>query len=396
MEVIVRAGGSGGAMLRTQGCSKIVKNVFGGVRCVSSSSAEEKTFEFKPLLGYMIDPPEAVTTATEAVLKSYFREMLRMRRMEIAADVLYKGQFIRGFCHLYDGQEAVQVGLEAALTHDDCLITSYRNHCQHLSRHGSIKKVLAELTGRKAGCTEGKGGSMHMYDSEKNFYGGQGIVGAQTPLGAGLAFALKYKNKPNVAITMFGDGAANQGQLAESINMASVWKLPCIFLCENNRYGMGTSTLRASGSGADFYERGSFIPGLKIDGMDVLAVREGMKFAKKYAIENGPMYVEVDTYRYHGHSMSDPGVSYRSRDEISSIRGSRDPVDRVKARIIDAGWATADELKAVEKEVKKEVDEAVKFSKEAPYPEPEDTFKDVYTTPIQVRGTTSFNGFVPA
>eukprot|EP00183_Erythrolobus_madagascarensis_P000027 CAMPEP_0185847826 /NCGR_PEP_ID=MMETSP1354-20130828/2942_1 /TAXON_ID=708628 /ORGANISM="Erythrolobus madagascarensis, Strain CCMP3276" /LENGTH=405 /DNA_ID=CAMNT_0028548157 /DNA_START=192 /DNA_END=1409 /DNA_ORIENTATION=+ len=351
------------------------------------------SFEFRTILGYRCEPPKGPTTASEAQLKAYFRLMLTMRRMEIASDVLYKAQFIRGFCHLYDGQEAVQVGLEAALNYEDCIITSYRNHCQQLARGSTVKEVLAELTGRAAGCTQGKGGSMHMYKSEHRYYGGQGIVGAQTPLGAGLAFALKYRGVPNVAVTMFGDGAANQGQLAEAINMASLWKLPCIFLCENNRYGMGTSTARASGSGDDFYQRGSFIPGIKIDGMDVLAVREGMKFAKQVALEHGPIYVEVDTYRYHGHSMSDPGVSYRSRTEISDIRGSRDPIDRVKGSIIEQGWATVEEMKALEKEVKKEVDHAVQFAKSSPEPEPKETFTHVFTEPINIRGTNSFNGY---
>ncbi|KAA8491732.1 Pyruvate dehydrogenase E1 component subunit alpha-1, mitochondrial [Porphyridium purpureum] len=352
-------------------------------------------FTFTPHQGYMMDVPAPECEANKEDLLQYFTMMLRMRRMEISADVLYKGQAIRGFCHLYDGQEAVVVGMDAALTYQDLLITSYRNHCQALSRGGTVHSVLAELTGRTTGMQKGRGGSMHMYATENGYFGGQGIVGAQTPLGAGLAFALKYYEKPNIAVTMFGDGAANQGQLAEAINMASLWKLPCIFLCENNKYGMGTSTSRASGSGADFYKRGSFIPGMKVDGMDVLAVREGMAYAKKFVLEHGPLYMEMDTYRYHGHSMSDPGITYRSRDEISDIRKSRDPIDRVKSRMIDEGWMGVEEVKALEKKIKKEVDEAVKLAKTDPEPEVKDMYTNVYVEKAPIRGTNAYNGYIP-
>jgi len=362
----------------------------------SMATAASATFEFKAFKGYRLDKiPENKTVATADELKAMFRQMLTMRKMEIAADILYKATQIRGFCHLYDGQEAVLIGIEAACTKEDPIITSYRQHCHVLSRGSTVLGVLAELTGRASGVQAGKGGSMHMYQSKNQYYGGQGIVGAQTPLGAGFAFALKYKNKPNVSITMFGDGAANQGQLYEAINMAQLWHLPCVFVCENNRYGMGTSAQRASGSGIDFYERGSFIPGLKIDGMDALAVREGMKFAKEFALSNGPIYVEMDTYRYHGHSMSDPGITYRSREEINDIRNSRDPIDRIKGRLLEQGWMTLEDVKIIEKEVKKIVDDASKQAVTDPAPDPKEVFTHVYTEPVPTRGTTAYNGFKP-
>lgn len=318
--------------------------------------------------------------------------MYKMRRMETEADALYLRGLVRGFCHLYNGQEAVVVGIEAAISPDDSLITSYRNHCQQIARGGSVASVLAELTGRTAGCSKGKGGSMHLYRREANYFGGNGIVGAQTPLGAGLAFAHKYAGDGGIAVTMFGDGAANQGQLAEAINMASLWNLPVLFVCENNQYGMGTSKERAAAS-HEYYKRGDFIPGIRIDGMDVLAVREGFKFARKYAQENGPMYIEVDTYRYKGHSISDKGLGYRSIDEINVVRESRDPIDKVKVRLIDNGWATKEELKAEEKRIKKKIDEAVKVAETAPIPNDSELFDDVYVgeQPF-IRGTLLQNG----
>eukprot|EP00189_Rhodosorus_marinus_P013929 CAMPEP_0184746248 /NCGR_PEP_ID=MMETSP0315-20130426/8790_1 /TAXON_ID=101924 /ORGANISM="Rhodosorus marinus, Strain UTEX LB 2760" /LENGTH=390 /DNA_ID=CAMNT_0027218705 /DNA_START=177 /DNA_END=1349 /DNA_ORIENTATION=+ len=359
---------------------------------VPPNEVDGKTrFDVRPFDPFLIDSPMPYAYSDQNELLEYFRIMYRMRRMEIAADNLYKGQQIRGFCHLYDGQEAVAVGMDAILTFDDPLITAYRNHCQMLSRGSNVKEILAELTGRYAGVSKGKGGSMHMYNRKNNYYGGNGIVGAQVPLGAGLAFALKYEKKANVAVTMFGDGAANQGQIAEAINMAVIWKLPILFVCENNQYGMGTSALRASAT-QDFYKRENYIPGLKMDGMDVLAVREGVKFAKEYAVKNGPLYIEMDTYRYHGHSMSDPGVTYRSKDEINDIKKSRDPIDRVKERLIEKSWSTAEDLKAIEKEIKIEVDEAAAFSKIADAPPVETLYHHIYQEESPIRGTLLNNG----
>lgn len=312
--------------------------------------------------------------------------------MEMEADAMYQRGLVRGFCHLYNGQEAVPVGIEAAVTYDDCLITAYRNHCQQIARGDTVDAVLAELTGRFKGSSKGKGGSMHLYKKDSNYYGGNGIVGAQVPLGAGLAFAQRYNNTGRVSVTMFGDGAANQGQLYEAINMSALWKLPAIFVCENNLYGMGTSSLRAAAQ-SKFYTRGDYIPGIKMDGMDVLAVREGFKFAASYARKNGPIYVEVDTYRYKGHSISDQGLGYRSIDEINIVKTSRDPIDRVKVRLVENGWATLEELKAEEKKIRKEVDKAVKFAETADFPPASELFTDVYVgEPARMRGTLQSNG----
>ncbi|PXF46808.1 Pyruvate dehydrogenase E1 component subunit alpha-2, mitochondrial [Gracilariopsis chorda] len=352
----------------------------------------EVTFDIAPFATHKIDAPEPRAVSNADELHGYFRSMYRMRRMEMESDALYTRQMVRGFCHLYNGQEAVAVGIEAATTFDDCLITAYRNHCQQLARGDTVESILSELTGRANGCSKGKGGSMHLYKPDNNYYGGNGIVGAQGPLGAGLAFAQKYNNTGKVSITMFGDGAANQGQIFEVINMSALWNLPTVFVCENNRYGMGTSTKRSAKS-EDFYTRGDYIPGIRIDGMDVLCVREGMKFAADYARENGPIYVEMDTYRYKGHSISDQGLGYRSIDEINIVKASRDPIDRVKARLIEHGWATPKELKAEEKQIRKEVDAAVKVAETAPHPPNTDLFTDVYVgDPGFIRGTLATNG----
>jgi len=352
----------------------------------------KKRFEFTPILDFNIKAPEPYAYSDKEELLDYMKTMMKMRHMETAANKLYKSEQIRGFCHLYDGQEAVAVGMEAALTFDDPLITAYRNHCQELGRGAEVKAILAELTGRYPGVSKGKGGSMHMYNRKNNYYGGNGIVGAQGPLGAGLGFALKYEKKDkNCAVTIFGDGAANQGQIAEAINMSALWKLPVIFVCENNKYGMGTSTIRASAV-KEFYKRETYIPGIKIDGMDVLAVREGMKFAKAHAIEEGPIFVEMDTYRYQGHSMSDPGITYRTKVEISEIRKSRDAIDRVKTKLVDEKWAELTELKEMDRAIKKDVDEAAIFAKEAEQPPPEALYHDVYVDPQPLRGTLIENG----
>lgn len=326
--------------------------------------------------------PGDVVESSKEELMSYFEKMYEMRRMEITCDNEYKARNIRGFCHLYDGQEAVAMGIDSALTKEDSWITSYRCHCIALLRGGSVKSVLAELFGRQGGMSKGKGGSMHFYSKENNFYGGAGIVGAQVPVGTGLAFANKYNTPPGeqmpIAISCYGDGAANQGQVWESANMASLWGLPQVFCIENNHYGMGTSIDRHS-SHSDYYKMGNHIPGIRMDGMNVLAVKEGMRFVKDYCGSgNGPMYVEMMTYRYHGHSMSDPGTTYRNREEIALTRSTRDPLEFVKKSLIDAGFADAEEIKQTEKRIRKRVQAEILEAKESPHPELEEMFKYIY------------------
>jgi len=330
--------------------------------------------------------PATTVECTKAELKEMFELMYTMRRMEITCDNEYKARNIRGFCHLYDGQEAVATGINSAFEPEDSWITSYRCHCVALARGGSVSKVVAELFGNIDGKSRGKGGSMHFYNKDKNFFGGAGIVGAQVPVGAGLAFANKYKAKPGekmqVAVACFGDGAANQGQIWEAANMSNLWNLPMIFCIENNRYGMGTSIERHS-SVQDYYTMGNTIPGLRIDGMNVLAVKEGMRFAKEWAGSgNGPMYVEMMTYRYHGHSMSDPGTTYRNRDEIAFTRSTKDPLEFVKKCLVDAEFMTADEIKEKEKAIRKEVQKEVLKAKDSPKPPYEELFKHIYATDL--------------
>jgi pyruvate dehydrogenase E1 component alpha subunit len=322
--------------------------------------------------------PKPADFNKEEELRAY-RDMLLIRRFEEKAGQLYGMGFIGGFCHLYIGQEAVVTGLKMALIEGDQMITAYRDHGHMIAMDMSPRGVMAELTGRKGGYSRGKGGSMHMFSKEKNFYGGHGIVGAQVSLGTGLAFANRYRDSKNVALTFFGDGAANQGQVYESFNMASLWKLPVIYVIENNRYAMGTSVSRSSAE-TDFSHRGiSFrIPGVQVDGMDVRAVKSAAEMATEWARSGkGPIILEMLTYRYRGHSMSDP-AKYRSKDEVQKMRSEHDPIEQVKARLLEKKWATEDELKNIDKDVRDIVADAADFAQTDPEPDASELWTDVY------------------
>ncbi len=313
----------------------------------------------------------------DAELKAY-REMLLIRRFEEKAGQLYGMGFIGGFCHLYIGQEAVVVGMQMALKDGDQVITGYRDHGHMLATGMNARGVMAELTGRQGGYSRGKGGSMHMFSKEKNFYGGHGIVGAQVSLGTGLGFANWYRGNDNVSVAYFGDGAANQGQVYESFNMAQLWKLPVIFVIENNRYAMGTSTARATAQ-ADFSKRGaSFgIPGIQVDGMDVRAVKAAADEAVAHCRSGkGPIILEMLTYRYRGHSMSDP-AKYRSKDEVQKMRSEHDPIEQVRVRLLEKGWATEDDLKDIDKDVREIVADSADFAQNDPEPNASELYTDI-------------------
>ncbi|WP_372572915.1 pyruvate dehydrogenase (acetyl-transferring) E1 component subunit alpha [Ruegeria jejuensis] len=312
-------------------------------------------------------------------LKEYYREMLLIRRFEEKAGQLYGMGLIGGFCHLYIGQEAVVVGLEAATEEGDKRVTSYRDHGHMLACGMNPDGVMAELTGREGGYSKGKGGSMHMFSKEKHFYGGHGIVAAQVPIGAGLAFADKYKENGRVTFTYFGDGAANQGQVYETFNMAALWDLPVVFVIENNQYAMGTSQQRST-STKDIYHRGEAfgIAGEIVDGMDVLAVKAaGEKAVAHCRAGKGPYILEVKTYRYRGHSMSDP-AKYRTREEVQKVREERDPIEHVRELLLSGKHASEDDLKAIDKDIKQIVNKAADFSKESPEPALEELWTDIY------------------
>ncbi|HRH20006.1 MAG TPA: pyruvate dehydrogenase (acetyl-transferring) E1 component subunit alpha [Brevundimonas sp.] len=317
--------------------------------------------------------------ASKDELLGYYREMLLIRRFEERAGQLYGMGLIGGFCHLYIGQEAVAVGVQANVKQGfDKIITGYRDHGHMLAAGMDPNAVMAELTGRIGGSSKGKGGSMHMFDVPTAFYGGHGIVGAQVSLGTGLAFAGKYRGDDSVAFIYFGDGASNQGQVYESFNMAELWKLPAIYIIENNQYAMGTSIERSS-STTELYQRGaSFgIPGEQVDGMDVLAVRDATARAVKRAREGGGPYIlEVKTYRYRGHSMSDP-AKYRTKEEVDEVKKTRDPIDHVK-QLLEVAGATEADLKPIEDDVKAIVAEAVQFAQQSPEPDPSELYTDVY------------------
>jgi pyruvate dehydrogenase E1 component alpha subunit len=313
----------------------------------------------------------------EELLK-FYREMLLIRRFEEKAGQLYGMGLIGGFCHLYIGQEAVVVGLEANTEEGDKRVTTYRDHGHMLACGMDPKGVMAELTGRSDGYSRGKGGSMHMFSKDANFYGGHGIVGANVPLGAGLALSDKYKGNDRVTFTYFGDGAANQGQVYEAYNMAEIWELPVIFVIENNGYAMGTSVKRATKS-PSLWQRGAAygIEGEEVDGMDVLAVKEAGARAIEFCRSGkGPYILEVKTYRYRGHSMSDP-AKYRTREEVQKMREERDAIEQVRKRLLE-GDATEDQLKAIDKEIKEIVNEAAEYAKESPEPDLSELWTDIY------------------
>jgi pyruvate dehydrogenase E1 component alpha subunit len=320
----------------------------------------------------------AIAEFTRAEELKAYREMLLIRRFEEKAGQLYGMGFIGGFCHLYIGQEAVVVGLQMAAKAGDQVIATYRDHGHMLATGMDPRGVMAELTGRRSGYSKGKGGSMHMFSKPKNFFGGHGIVGANAPLGAGLAFANKYRGNDNVCWCYFGDGAANQGQVYETFNMAKLWHLPVVFVIENNKYAMGTSVERSAAT-TDFSQRGrSFdIPGEQVDGMDVRAVKAaGDRTVKAVRAGEGPYILEMLTYRYRGHSMSDP-AKYRTREEVDKVREERDPIERARARILERKFAREDELKQIDAEIRQIVNAAAEFAQNDPEPDPAELWTDV-------------------
>jgi len=313
----------------------------------------------------------------QATLLELYEQMLLIRRFEEKAGQLYGMGQIGGFCHLYIGQEAVVVGMQSVAEPKDTVVTSYRDHGHMLACGMSANGVMAELTGREGGYSRGKGGSMHMFSREKNFFGGHGIVGAQVPIGIGLAFAHRYRNTDAVSLTYLGDGAINQGQVYESFNMAALWQLPVIFVIENNQYGMGTSVTRAA-AGRTLSDRGKAygIPGMQVDGMDVLAVRAAGAEAIAHCREGkGPYILEMQTYRYRGHSMSDP-AKYRTREEVDAMRKQRDPLDQLKEKLIKDG-VSDEKLRAIDARVKTVVSESADFAMNSPEPDPAELWTDI-------------------
>ncbi|KAL5598894.1 hypothetical protein BROUX41_003785 [Berkeleyomyces rouxiae] len=349
-----------------------------------SVTLSDETFET-----YELDPPPYTLEVTKKELKKMYTNMVTIRQMEMAADRLYKEKKVRGFCHLVTGQEAVCVGIESAITPQDDVITAYRCHGYALMRGATIRSIIGELLGREGGIVGGKGGSMHMFTS--GFYGGNGIVGAQVPVGAGLGFAHKYTGRKNTSIVLYGDGASNQGQVFEAFNMAKLWNLPVMFGCENNKYGMGTAANRSSAL-TEYYKRGQYIPGLKVNAMDALSVRAAVKYGREYTTSgNGPLVMEYVTYRYGGHSMSDPGTTYRTREEVQRMRSTNDPISGLKQQLIDWEICTEEELKKLDKESRAFVAGEVAIAEAMAFPEntPEVLYKDIYvkgSEPKYIRG----------
>lgn len=319
-----------------------------------------------------------LASLTHEESKDILKKMILIRKFEEKAGQLYGMGLIGGFCHLYIGQEAVVMGMQSAALPQDTVITSYRDHGHMLACDMTPRGVMAELTGRIGGYSKGKGGSMHMFSREKNFFGGHGIVGAQISLGAGLGFAHKYNKDNGVCMAYMGDGAANQGQVYESFNMASLWKLPVVFIIEDNKYSMGTSTKRHA-AGDDFSQRGTAygIPGRTVDGMDIIAVREAALWALEHARSGqGPVLLNIQTYRYRGHSMSDPG-KYRSKEEVENMRESHDPIEKFKAKLLDLKIVTEQEIKDLEKEVKESVNDSAEFAQTSPEPDSSELYTDI-------------------
>jgi pyruvate dehydrogenase E1 component alpha subunit len=325
----------------------------------------------------MVNAQSDAQVLTKAEELHAYQQMLLIRRFEEKAGQLYGMGFIGGFCHLYIGQEAVVVGMQMTLRPGDQVITTYRDHGHMLASGMDPKNVMAELTGRRGGYSRGKGGSMHMFSKEKGFFGGHGIVGANVPLGAGLAFANKYRGNDQICLTYFGDGAANQGQVYETFNMAKLWKLPVVFIIENNKYAMGTSIDRAAATTV-FAQRGSSfdIPGEQIDGMDVRAVKAAGERVVRQVRGDGPYILEMLTYRYRGHSMSDP-AKYRSRDEVQRMREEHDPIEQVRRRILLGKLASEEQLKAIDVEVRNQINKAAEFAQADPEPDPSELFADI-------------------
>ncbi|OJJ77837.1 hypothetical protein ASPBRDRAFT_112818 [Aspergillus brasiliensis CBS 101740] len=394
--------------LKPKGCLRWIRPGLPSRRCMAhvSNVSDLPTEDNKPFSvpiaddsfeTYNLDPPPYSLETTKSQLKQLYHDMSLIRRMELAADKLYKEQKIRGFCHLSTGQEAVAVGVEHGISPDDKVITAYRAHGFTLMRGGSVKSIIGELLGRRDGICHGKGGSVHMFT--KNFFGGNGIVGSNVPLGTGIAFAQQYDDTKKLTVNLYGDGAANQGQVHEAYNMAKLWELPVIFGCENNKYGMGTSVERASAM-TEYYKRGYYIPGLRINGMDVLAVIAAMKYGKNYVLGgNGPLLYEFQTYRYAGHSVSDPGTAYRSRDEVQAERAN-DPITTYREQLIEWGVLSEDEVKTLDKEIRSKVDrEAQEAEKMAEPPLTSDVlFEDIYvrgSEPAQRRGRTVDETYYP-
>ena len=342
----------------------------------ASAPSDDPDFELRSLQREFEE--SKLYDASEEEMLEFYRRMLLIRRFEEKAGQLYGLGLIGGFCHLYIGQEAVAIGLQSALDNErDSVITAYRDHGHMLAYGLDPKVIMAELTGRQAGISKGKGGSMHMFSTEHKFYGGHGIVGAPVPLGGGLAFAHKYNEDGGICLTYFGDGAANQGQVYETFNMAALWNLPIVFVVEDNQYAMGTSTKRSSAE-TRFHRRGtSFgIPGMDVDGMNVLEVRAAAEVAFKHVRDGqGPVLMELNTYRYRGHSMSDP-AKYRTREEVQEQRDHHDPIERLKKHMIDQGKDEA-ELKAIDKEIRGVVAEAADFAENSPEPDPAELYTDV-------------------